>query len=473
MQSDNLFGRLALHYKLLTREQLNEALRQQSREGGARKIGAILIERGWLTEQRFQQLLKIQKEYQAKMASKEGEAPTTAPPEAATDVASPAPPKTPTSLVDQIPGDTDTTAETQPIAALSLASADVPRTIPEILTLAMKRQASDVHIHTGVPLRFRSMGEFEDIGTEPLDAGDAERLIRSLLDSGQEEALERAGQVDFAYTLEGIGRFRANAYRQQNGYDCVLRCIPLVPPSLTDLNLPLDLARFANFHQGMVLFTGPTSCGKSSTLAAVLHLVNEERPDHIVTVEDPIEFVHRPKSCVINQRQVGRDTVSFSRALRAALREDPDVIVVGELRDLETISLALTAAETGHLVLASLHTMNSINTINRLIGVFPPSQQAQIRTMVSESLRAVISQRLARRADGEGVVPALEVLVCNHAVSNLIRENKTFQIRSVLQTGAAEGMRFLDTSLKELLEDGVIDRDEACRLADEPKRFEA
>jgi len=294
-----------------------------------------------------------------------------------------------------------------------------------------------------------------------------------ILDPEQAEALRTRGQVDFAYTLEGVGRFRSNAYRQQRGVDAVFRAIPPQPPTLEKLGLPTSLARFANFHQGMVLLTGPAGCGKSSTLAALVNILNAERRDHIITIEDPIEYLHPSKQCVVNQRQVGPHTGSFARALRAALREDPDIIAIGELRDLETISLALTAAETGHLVLATLHTNNAIRTVNRILGVFPPNQQDQIRTMVSESLRAVVSQRLVARADGNGRVPALEVLVANKAVGNLIRENKTFQIKSVLQTGATHGMCMLDASLAELVKNKVITRDEAARNAEDPQRFGA
>ncbi len=277
--------------------------------------------------------------------------------------------------------------------------------------------------------------------------------------------------MDFAYTLPGKGRFRSNAYRQQRGTDAVFRVIPPRPPTLAELGLPESLGRLANFHQGMVLLTGPAGCGKSSTLAALLNIINEDRHDHIITIEDPIEYIHPSKKCVVNQRQVGPHTGSFARALRGALREDPDIIAIGELRDLETISLALTAAETGHLVLATLHTNNSIRTVNRILGVFPPNQQDQIRTMVSESLRAVISQRLIPRADGNGRVAALEILMANKAVGNLIRENKTFQIKSVLQTGASHGMCQLDASLAELVKSGTITREEAARNADDPQRF--
>jgi twitching motility protein PilT len=317
----------------------------------------------------------------------------------------------------------------------------------------------------------RLHGQMSDLDSAPLPARTAERLVTEILNPEQLEALRDRGQVDFAYTLPGKGRFRSNAYRQQRGMDAVFRVIPPRPPTLEDLGLPSSLSRLANYHQGMVLLTGPAGCGKSSTLAALLNIINEDRHDHIITIEDPIEYIHPSKKCVVNQRQVGPHTGSFARALRGALREDPDVIAIGELRDLETISLALTAAETGHLVLATLHTNNSIRTVNRILGVFPPSQQDQIRTMVSESLRAVVSQRLVARADGHGRVPALEILMANKAVGNLIRENKTFQIKSVLQTGASHGMYMLDASLAELLKTKVITREEAVRNADDPQRF--
>ena len=253
----------------------------------------------------------------------------------------------------------------------------------------------------------------------------------------------------------------------------MLRAIALEIPTLASLGLPNTLAKVTNHNQGLVLLTGPAGCGKSSTLAALVRLINEERQDHIVTVEDPIEYLHTPLRCVVNQRQVGRDTRSFARALKAALREDPDVIAIGELRDLETISLALTAAETGHLVLATLHTGSSIRTVDRIVGSYPSNQQAQIRTMLSESLRAVISQRLVRRADGQGRVPALEILLGTRPVANLIRESKTFQLRSVLQTGAAQGMCLLDTSLAHLVREGVVTRDEALLHADDVKLLPA
>jgi len=268
-----------------------------------------------------------------------------------------------------------------------------------------------------------------------------------------------------------VGRFRASIYRQQRGVDGVFRPIPTHPPTLEQLGMPANLARLTSYHQGLVLVTGPAGCGKSSTLAALVNLINENRPDHILTVEDPIEYVHTSKRAVINQRQVVTQTATFASALRAALREDPDVIVIGELRDLETISLAITAAETGHLVMATLHTNNTIRTINRILDVFPPKQQPQIRAMVSESLRAIVSQRLVPTADGRRRVPALEILFVKPAISNLIRDQKTFQIRSILQTGRSEGMCLLDDSLLDLVKSGTITKEAARRICDDPKRF--
>jgi twitching motility protein PilT len=524
-REDNLLGRLALHYKLLTRDQLVDALQQQAREGHRRKIGEILIERGLLTPQRFAQLLQAQRDYEERLQSAAtapgpeaapGASAGMPPPAAQRSDAGPAgspaaaaphnpaleeltegpPPSTsllgmagadvitspaaaedpvdatvPVRIVAAPPAAAPATGSLRPAAGAPPRSRDGLTGMARLLALAVDRRASDLHVHAGLPVRLRVDGDFSPIDDRSLEAAEARRLLEEILTPQQRQRLEEHGQVDFAYTLEGIGRFRANAYRQQRGWDGVFRVIPAEPPSLSDLGLPLDLARFANWHQGLVLITGPTGSGKSSTLAALVRIVNEERRDHVITVEDPIEFVHRPLRCVINQRQVGDHTRSFSRALRAALREDPDVIVVGELRDLETISLALTAAETGHLVLATLHTQNAINTINRLIGVFPAEQQSQIRTMVSESLRAITSQRLVLRADGKGRVAALELMVANKAVANLIRENKTFQLRSVMQTGAAQGMRSLDAALEELVKAGTITRAEAARNAEDARRF--
>jgi twitching motility protein PilT len=518
-QEDLLLGRIALHYKLVTQEQLNQAAAKQGRDGG--RLGEILVQLGILTSGQLDKLLAVQRDYVAKQqaqmaAASTAPAPASTPaPASAPAPAAPAPPPpaSPLLVETRLPGlveapapallvqpavaapplpgaptPSPAPAPAAPPAAAPAAAAPVPapaapttaggsgwrqseRRLDTLLTWAVERGASDVHVHSLAPLKVRLSGQLQELETEPLDPRLASEIVREILTPEQRTALDEKGQVDFAYTLPGIGRFRGNAYRQQRGVDAVFRAIPPEPPSLTDLGLPTTLARFCNYHQGMVLVTGPAGCGKSSTLAALLRIINEDRRDHIITVEDPIEYIHQSKLCVVNQRQVGRHTNTFARALRAALREDPDVIALGELRDLETISLALTAAETGHLVIATLHTSNAIRTINRILGVFPPEQQDQIRTMVSESLRAVVSQRLVTRADGQGRIPALEVLVCNKAVGNLIRENKTFQIRSVLQTGGSQGMCLLDASLADLVKKGVITNEEAARHADEPSKF--
>lgn len=434
-----LLGRLALHYKLLTQEQLTQSIEAQDRDPAHLPLGEYFVNLGFMTRPQLQQLLAAQEKYLAKVAA---------------ETAAPAPPPAPAGEV--------------PAHAVVLDGEMLARML---LESAVTQGASDVHIHAGLSARMRIRGALYEIPFGTLDKAQTRSIARHLLDDAEWERLERHGQVDVAISIEGLGRFRGNAYRQQRGTDVVLRVIPSAPPTLAELGLPASLAQLANFRQGIVLLTGPIACGKTSTLAALVRLINEDRRDHIITVEDPVEYVHTPAGCVVNQRQVGRDTGSFARALKGALREDPDVIVIGELRDLETISLALTAAETGHLVLASMHTTNSIATINRLVGVFPPDQQAQIRMMVSESLRAVVSQRLLPRSDGNGQVVALEILLANKAVGNLIRENKTFQIRSVLQTGTAHGMCLLDSSLEALVKQGVITLDAARRAADNPGRF--
>jgi twitching motility protein PilT len=335
----------------------------------------------------------------------------------------------------------------------------------------VESRASDVHIHSGAPLQMRVGGNLKELKLGQLSPQEVETIIREGLTPDEQKALEENLDLDAALIFPGLGRFRASFYKQQKGYDAVFRPIPLKPPTLGELGLPKDLAKLADFHQGLVLFTGPAGSGKSSTLAAIVQMLNESRQDHIITVEDPIEYVFDKKKCIVNQRQAGKHTKSFANALRAALREDPDIIVIGELRDLETISLAITAAETGHLVLGTLHTNNAIRTINRVLDVFPPKQQSQIRAMVSESLRAIVSQRLIPTADGARRVAALEVLYVKPAVSNLIREEKTFQIRSIMQTARSEGNVLLDDSIADLVKTGQVTKETARRFAEDTKRF--
>jgi twitching motility protein PilT len=489
--NDALLGRIAVHTKLISTDQLNQATETQGRSGGRQRLGEILVEKGFINPAQLQKLLVAQKQVLARQATQRV-AQTVA-------AVSPGPETGSTAATATAPPSKSAPPQPAPSAAAAKPSAPAPKAtspapsagatpdarraivlggdpqareaLHEILRNAVTAGASDLHLHAGAPLRQRRNGVLEEGSGPPLEPARADAMLRSVLSAEQTAAFDAEGQCDLAYTLAGVGRFRANLYKQQRGTDGVFRIVPDHPPSLEELGLPSTLARLTNYHQGMVLVTGPSGCGKSSTMAAFLNLVNEERTDHILTIEDPIEVLHSAKSCQVNQRQVRSHTESFGRALRAALREDPDVIAIGELRDLETISLALTAAETGHFVLGTLHTSSTIRTIDRLIGVFPPDQQTQVRTMLSESLRAVVSQRLVVRADGAGRVPALEVLIVNKAISNLIRENKSFQIRSILQTGAAQGMCLLDSSLEALVKQGVITREEALRHAEEPKRF--
>ncbi len=467
-----LLGRIAVHLKLISEDQLASATRRQAELNGTQQIGPILVEMGLLTQAQLGQVLRARDQLVAKQKAMQAVASADPVPE----VAAPAAPRAamlvkaaPAAMppLTSAPEPTRPAPQVQPAASVTAS----PSELHELLRLGVARGASDVHIHAGTPLRLRLHGQFTLVNDQVIDAERSELLVYSALTPEQATLLRERGELDFAYEAPGLGRFRVNLYRQQRGYDGVFRAIQAEVPTLDQLGMPQSLARFTNFHQGLVLVTGPANCGKSSTLAALVNLINEERREHILTVEDPVEFVHPAKRCAVNQRNVGAHTESFARALRAALREDPDVIVIGELRDLETISLALTAAETGHLVLGSLHTNSAIRTVNRLIGVFPAEQQDQIRNMVSESLRAVISQRLIPIKDGSGRLPAIEVLVNNKAVGNLIRENKTFQLFSMMQMGAAQGMCLLDDSISKLLATGAISREEALRNADDPKRI--
>jgi twitching motility protein PilT len=343
--------------------------------------------------------------------------------------------------------------------------------LDRILAKAMQLHASDLHIHAGLPFQVRIGGRLLRTNSAPLEPAQSESLILEILTPDDRAVFAAHNDLDFAYAIPGVGRFRGSVYRQRRGIDAVFRPIAPEPPTLEQLGLPSSLARLTSYHQGLVLVTGPAGCGKSSTLAALINLINEDRPDHIITVEDPIEFVHRSRNCVVNQRQVRKHTGSFASALRAALREDPDVIAIGELRDFETISLAITAAETGHLVLGTLHTNDAARTINRVLDAYPPDQQSQIRSMISESLRAIVSQRLIPTVDGSRRVPALEILLVNVAVANLIREERIFQLRSVMQMGRNLGMCVFDDSLLDLVRKGTISKETARRYCEDPKLF--
>jgi twitching motility protein PilT len=293
-----------------------------------------------------------------------------------------------------------------------------------------------------------------------------------VLDETEWKRLERERQIDVCLKLPGLGRFRANFYSQRGGFDACFRVVPKSIPTIEEIGLPPSLSDVLKFTQGLVLVTGPSGCGKSTTLAALIDRINETRPCHIITVEDPVEFVHQNKEALVNQRQVPHHTASFARALKAALREDPDVILVGEMRDLETISLAITASETGHLVLGTLHTTNAPATVDRVISSFPPGQQGQIRVMLADSLKAVVSQALLPRRGFEGRVAAFEILRTTAAVAALIREGKTHQIPSALQTGQLAGMCTMDQSLLRLCEEGKVDPELAMEKAVKKEPFE-
>jgi twitching motility protein PilT len=455
-----LLGRIAVHLKLISVDQLAEATRLQGQAGGEKRLGEILVERGMLSPAQLEQVLRHRQQLIARQRAQAAVSQALPQPEPGAVQAgrSPARGEAPAS-------------EVMERAELAAGEGTGSAELLALLRQGTQRGASDVHVHAGNPLRLRLHGRFETLAERAIAPEAAERMLRSALTPAQAQRFDEHGEIDFAWTVPGLGRFRANVYRQLRGMDGVFRSIPARVPTLEELGLPTSLAKFTNFHQGLVLATGPANCGKSSTLAALVDLINEERREHILTVEDPIEVLHPPKRCVVNQRTVGPHTSSFARALRAALREDPDVIVIGELRDLETISLALTAAETGHLVLATLHTSGAIRTLNRIVGVFPADQQDQVRSMVSESMRAVISQRLVPAADGKRRVPALELLVNNKAVGNLIRENKAYQLQSVMQMGAAQGMCLLDDSLGKLVKEKVVAREEALRHCEDPRRI--
>lgn len=329
--------------------------------------------------------------------------------------------------------------------------------IKEILQKAIEMKASDIHLTAGRPPVFRLLGDLHPQEEwKKLMPEDTESLCREMLSSRLSEEMSAKGQVDFAYGIPGIGRFRVNVFKQRNSLTAAIRIINSEIVSLEELNLPPVIGELARRPRGLVLVTGPTGSGKSTTLASMIDLVNKEFKKHILTLEDPIEFLHKHKNCIVNQREIGTDTNSFSDALRAGLREDPDVILVGEMRDPETISIAVTAAETGHLVLTTLHTSSAAQTVERIIDVFPPHQQQQIRVQLAATIQGVISQTLLKRADEKGRIAATEILIGTPAVRNLIREGKTHQLNSMIQTGGQYGMQSLDATLRKMIQDGTI-----------------
>jgi len=345
-------------------------------------------------------------------------------------------------------------------------------TMHDLLTIMIERGASDLHITTGTPPQIRLHGKLTPlVQFERLTPQDTQRLAYSVLNEGQKQKFEEDNELDLSFGIQGLARFRCNVYRQRGAVAAAIRVIPIKIRSFDELNLPPIVEQLADRPKGLILVTGPTGSGKSTTLAAMVDKINSERAEHIMTIEDPIEFVHHHKKCLVNQREVFSDTQSFKNALKYILRQDPDVVLVGEMRDLETISAALTIAETGHLTLGTLHTNSCAQTINRIIDVFPTTQQSQVRAQLSLVLEGVLSQQLIPTPDGRGRVMALEIMVTTPAIRNLIREEKIHQIYSAMQAGQKFGMQTMNQSLVELVQKRKISREEALNRSTLPEEL--
>lgn len=336
----------------------------------------------------------------------------------------------------------------------------------------IENNASDLHLSAGSKAKIRKHGDLEEMDYPELTNEALHDLLFEITTEEQKNRFTEKRDLDFAYEIPGVARFRANYFEQKRGTGAVFRVIPTEILTVEDLGLPTQILKLTQLSRGLVLVTGPTGSGKSTTLAAIIDYVNRNRKEHILTIEDPVEFVHQNKGCLVNHREIGNHTESFAAALRAALREDPDVILVGEMRDLETIELAITAAETGHLVFGTLHTSSAAKTVDRIIDAFPAGQQAQIRTMLSESLKGVLCQQLLKRIDKPGRLAALEILFCKTSIANLIREAKTFQIPSMIQTGKGDGMQLLDQAIMDFLMKKQISPEEAYLKANDKNAFE-
>lgn len=493
-KEEALFGRIALHNKIITQDQYKECLALRMKTPG-QDFGSLLKAKGYVNERQYASIRKAQEKHimkngvdqaeasrLARGGIEEGAAPAPAAMveefSPADDEPAPEPSSQPTPAPAPKPGGghghlgAAHEEESFPHVERPGQDAKTRQAMMSLLKKARSMGASDLHMSCGAKpflrlhgaiVPFKSMAALTDIT--------AQKYISSIMTDRQWDHFSAKNDWDGSVDLGPVGRFRTNILRQRRGVSAVYRVIKDKVPLLKDLGMPEDLERFTTFHQGLVLVTGATGSGKSSTLAALVELINSSRKDHIITLEDPVEFIFESKQCNVTQRQVELHTRSWGNALRAALREDPDVIMIGEMRDLDTVRLAISAAETGHLVFGTLHTTNATRTIDRVLDVFPPAEQSQIRAMVSESLKGVISQTLVPRADGKGRVVAYELLFTTPAVSHLIRERRTFQLFSVMQTGKKAGMRLMDDSLRELLKQGVITKDSARKAATNPKLF--
>jgi len=343
--------------------------------------------------------------------------------------------------------------------------------IDAFFELMNKQEASDLHLAAGQQPAIRIRGEIERVKYHILESDELRSMLYEITPEHKIKQFEETGDVDFAYEIPGLARYRANFYMQKDGVAAAFREIPTKIQTAKNLGLPAVITKLASLPRGLVLVTGPTGSGKSTTLASIIDEANRIRKDHIITIEDPIEFVHESKGCIINHREVGLHTKTFAAALRGALREDPDIILVGEMRDMETISLAVEAANTGHLVFSTLHTTSAAKTVDRIIEVFPPGEQPQIRSTLADGIRAVISQTLLKRIDQPGRVAALEVMIATPAVRNLVREAKTYQLPSMMQTGKKYGMQLLDDAIMDLLTGGIVSADDAYQKANDKARF--
>ena len=431
IEGNIIIGTILVKNGYLTREQLLKCIKIYRKPDNKLRLGEIAVEQGYVTKEVVEKAVRARDKYvkeQKKKQAKESKKP-------------PKPPKPPAP----------------PTAKSTKTKDDAKELLMKWLTSAVKGKISDVHVKSGKPLIARKNGKLMEMKMPPIELEKAEAILKSVLDEEQLEELEKIRSVSLSLDFPGGGRARASIFYHFRGIDGAFRIIPPEIPTLADLNLPSILARFTTYSQGLVLVTGPTSSGKSTTLAALVDIINRDRRDHILTVENPIEFVHPCHRSLVTERQVGMHTQEVSAALRAALREDPDVIVVGEMNDTETAHLTISAAETGHLVFATLHTNNAVRSVNRVIDMFPPEEQPQIRTMLSESLRGVISQRLVPKAAGDALIPLVEIMFTTTAISNLIRERKNYQIPNVIKISKNKGNTTFEDYAIDLHEQGLID----------------